>query len=66
MHDVGSIVTTVNNNFDQGQSRTISREPSNEGRSSVEDGGTIAGIGQGSQMIVRNQQITTFNPVVSN
>ena len=33
VHDVASIVTTVNNNFDQGMSRTMSRENSNEARS---------------------------------
>lgn len=38
VHDIASIVTTVNNNFDLGPSRTLSRENSNEGRCSNEGG----------------------------
>ena len=45
MHDVASIVTTVNNNFDQAPSRTLSRENSNE-MSSLEEGANNALVTQ--------------------
>ena len=41
VHDVASIVTTVNNNFDQGPSRTMSQENSNERESAEENNNVL-------------------------